>query len=42
MLKKEKYLCEISMLSFIKKNSPPGLPNLGTQIRCAQNRYTAV
>ena len=29
------------MFTFTKKNFP-GLPNLGTQIRGAQNRYTAV
>ena len=46
--KKEKYLHEIYMFTFTK-HFPPGLPNLGAQIRCAQNpnrcaqnRYTAV
>ena len=39
--KKEKYLHEISIFTLIKKFFP-GLPNLGAQIRCAQNWYTAV
>ena len=34
--KKSKYLCVFSQNIF-----SPGLPNLGAQIRCAQNRYTA-
>ena len=41
MLKKEKHLHEISMFTFTKIFSQ-GLPNLGAQIRSAQNRYTAV
>ena len=32
-----KYLCLLS-----QKNFFPGLPNLSVQIRCDQNRYTAV
>ena len=40
--KKEKYLHEISMFTSIKNFFFPDLPNLNTQIRCAQNRYTAV
>ena len=39
--KKGKYLHKISMLIFIRIFFP-GLPNLGAQIRCAQNRYTTV
>ena len=39
--KKEKYLQKISFFTFTKIFSP-GLPNLGTQIRSSQNRYTTV
>ena len=38
--KKGKYLHEISMFAFTIFT--PCLPNLGDQIRCAQNRYAAV
>ena len=41
MLKKEKYLCEISMFAFTKKFFT-GLPNLDTQITHAQDRYTTI
>ena len=30
------------MFTFTKKSPPPGLPNLGAQIRYAQNQYTTV
>ena len=33
----KKHLCLLSLEIF-----PPGLPNLGSKIRCAQNWYTAV
>ena len=38
--KTEKYLHQISMFTFTIFS--PGSPNLGTQIRCAQNQYTTV
>ena len=39
--RKEKYLHEISMFTFTK-NFFPGLYNLGTQIRCAQDKCNTV
>ena len=41
MLKKEKYLREISVY-FYKKEFFSPLPSLGAHIRCAQSWYTAV
>ena len=38
---KEKHLHEILCL-LSQKFFPPGLPNLGAQIKCVQNRYNAV
>ena len=41
--KREKYLHEIPMFTFrLRKNIFKALPNLGTQIICAQNQCTAV
>ena len=40
-VKKNKYLQKLSMSTFTKKKFP-SLPNLGCQIRCAQNQYAAV
>ena len=41
MLKK-KSICMKYLYLFSQKKFSPGLPNLGAQIKCAQNRYTAV
>ena len=32
----------LTLYTFTKKKKFPGLPNLGAQIRCAQNWYTTV
>ena len=42
IMMREKKVHEILMFILQKKKKFPGLTNLGTLIRCAQNWYTAV